>query len=485
MFDLKGHVKAESETAYPLYYPYPVWVEQKPAEIMEAAISTIRNVMDQSRIKKEQLLGIGLSSAMHSLICVDRKGNPLSNSITWADGRSNEQAENLKASTKGTEIYLKTGTPIHPMSPLPKLIWMKENNYDAYQNANRFLSIKEFLIYKLFGRAVVDYSVASATGMFDLRTLDWDEEALKLAGISKDQLSTPVPPTEIISGLPEPVASEMGIAADTPFVMAGSDGPLANLGIGAIEPGEVAITIGTSGAIRQFASQPETDTLQQTFCYAFSENLSILGGPINNGGIVLKWVKDLFHEKDVPFEMLSEMAESVPAGSGGLLFHPYLNGERAPIWNADARGNFFGVNATHKKEHFIRAAMEGVIFSIYQVGEALERLAGPASKIYASGGFARSHVWLQILADIFNQEVQVPISHQSSAWGAAWTALFATGNVDSLEDIKESIPMKETIKPNSDNHERYAELYNIYKGVGESLSNYFTAVADFQKKNSN
>ncbi len=482
LFDLAGHVKAESETAYPLYYPQPAWVEQNPAEIEKAAISTIRTVIEEASLSTGELLAIGLSSAMHSLICCDKAGNPLSNSITWADGRSTKQAEALKASTAGTNIYLRTGTPIHPMSPLPKLIWMKENQFEAYEKAEWFFSIKEYLLYRWFGEAIVDYSVASATGMFNLRKLDWDEAALGLAGITKKQLGKPVPPTEIRRGLSDEIADRMSISPDTPFVLAGSDGPLANLGIGAIQPGETAITIGTSGAIRQFGTSPETDALQQTFCYSFSEELSIFGGPINNGGLVLNWAKELFHGKEISLEDLSELASKVPAGAAGLLFHPYLNGERAPIWNADARGSFFGVNATHKKEHFVRAAMEGVIFSIYHVGEALSRLSGPPTKIYASGGFARSRVWLQILADIFNKEVHVPTSHQSSAWGAAWTALVAIGAVESFNSIKSSIPMKETVTPIAENHERYAELYQIYKGLAEAMSPYYSAISDFQKR---
>lgn len=469
-FNIDGKVAKEKEIGYPLLTPFPSWVEQDPIVIEQTTIKVISQLIDGIVIKHENILAIGLSSAMHSLICMDDNGNPLSPSITWADGRSSKQAFHIKQ--QNSSIYSATGTPIHPMSPLVKLLWMKETSFKPYLSATKFVSIKEFLLYRWFGAEIVDYAIASATGMFDLNTLSWNEEALKIAGITKDMLFTPVPPTTRLQGLRKDISLQMGLPENIPFVIGASDGPLANLGIGAINPGEVAITIGTSGAIRQIISKPKTDEFQETFCYAFTDHLSLIGGPTNNGGIVLQWLKETVgsHES---YESMNDLAGKAPPGSENLLFLPYLNGERAPLWNAKVRGNIFGLSLQHKKEHIIRAGMEGVIFSIYYVGQALERLAGPPKKLLASGGFARSPLWLQILADVFNQEVQVPISHQSSAWGAAWIALYGIGQVKDLNSIKEHIPMQGRYIPKEENHAIYQEMFTQYKVLSESLNKYY------------
>ncbi|RXJ02045.1 gluconate kinase [Anaerobacillus alkaliphilus] len=487
LFQKSGLVMAESESLYPVHHPEPSWAEQDPIVIEKAAIEAISSVIKKATIQKDQVVAIGLSSAMHSLICIDQNNEPLSPSIIWADGRSVEQAKKLRLQT---EIYLKTGTPIHPMSPLCKLVWMKENNYQPYLEASMFVSIKEFLLLRWFGEAVVDYSVASATGLFNIHTFEWDQDVLTIAGIQQNQLSRPVSPTTMCQGLHKELANQMGIHPDTPFVLGGSDGPLANLGIGAIKPGDVAITVGTSGAIRQMASNPRTDELQEIFCYAVTADRWIMGGPTNNGGIVFQWLRDVLGQKEIElattqggnaYDLLTKLASSVTPGANGLLFLPFLNGERAPYWDANARGTLIGLTLSHKKEHMIRAGLEGVVYSLYSVGEALERLAGEPVQLFASGGFARSPLWLQIVADIFGHPVQVPESHQSSAWGAAWFALLAVGEASSLEGIKESIPMKQTFEPNQQSNKVYRELYVTYRELYMALKPHFHSLAEFQR----
>ena len=258
------------------------------------------------------------------------------------------------------------------MSPLSKLLWMKETNFEPYHKATYFMSVKEYVIQKWFGRRLIDYSMASATGLFNMNTFDWDEEALELAGVDKKQLSNIVPPTEIYTGIDKEIAKEMGISSEMPFVIGAADGQLANLGSGAISPGEVAISAGTSGAIRQMINGFEVSESQETFCYAFTRDLSIIGGPTNNGGIALQWLKELI-EYEGSFEELTAEAEQVAPGAEGLLFLPYINGERAPIWNQEAKGNFFGLSITHKKEHLVRAVLEGITYNLYHIGKALER----------------------------------------------------------------------------------------------------------------
>ncbi|PYZ95602.1 gluconate kinase [Alteribacter lacisalsi] len=478
IFNKNGDVISEDEQGYPVVHRQPSWSEQDPLQIETAAITAIRQAIEKNSIDKEDIISVGLSSAMHSLICTDGKNCPLSPSLTWADGRSTDQAETLKSTGTGERIYLKTGTPIHPMSPLVKLIWMKENRYEPYLKARKFLSIKEFLTSRWFGTDAVDYSVASATGLFNIYTREWHSEALELAGIHERQLSSPVPADYLFTGLAPEVAHKMGLHPAVPFAAGGSDGPLANLGIGAVRPGETAITIGTSGAIRQMSSAPHTDERQEVFCYSFTDDLWVLGGPTNNGGNVLEWLKNTIGQTEVaharqseqdPYSLLIDAAKEIEPGAERLLFLPYLNGERAPHWDASARGAFVGLSASHTRYHMARAGLEGVLLAILSVSHSLEELTGETDTLYASGGFARSGMWVQMLADMFGHSVHLPVSHQSSAWGAAWVSLYAVNEVPDLASIKNSIPMKDIVVPNLDNHKRYAEIHKVFTGLYEAL----------------
>ncbi len=471
LFNLSGDVVNEEEQMITSHYPRTDWVEQDPVEIERAAVEALQKVLSNAKVKSGELLSIGISCAMHSIICIDENMNPLSPMLIWADGRASKQAESLQA-TVGNTIYSQTGTPIHPMSPLTKLLWMKETNYEPYEQATYFMSMKEFLIEKWFGKRIIDFAMASATGMLNLKTLDWDEKALELTKVTKDQLSKIVPPTETITEMASDIQKEIGFQEPIPFVIGSADGQLANLGSGAISPGEVAISAGTSGAIRQFVKGTPVDTNQETFTYAFSEELSIIGGPTNNGGIALQWVKDLLEFEGTHDELLA-FAEKVEPGAQGILFHPYVNGERAPLWNQRAKGNFFGLSIMHKKEHLVRAVLEGITFNIYQIGKTLESLAGKPKKISVNGGLTRSSLWVQMLADVFGQPVYVSDTHHNAAWGAAWTALVGIRKVDSFERIKQNLPQEQVFEPNMETHVLYKKIYAKYEALGTDLAKYF------------
>lgn len=471
IFHLNGKLEAEVEKLNTFYYPETGWAEQDPEEIERSSVAAIKEAIEKAGIEKHELLAVAFSAAMHSLICIDEEGKPLSKALIWADGRGFAQAERI-AETNGKTIYAKTGTPIHPMTPFIKLLWMKETNYQPYNQAKYFMSIKEYLLYRWFNERVIDYSMASATGLFNPDTLKWEPELLRQTGISEDQLSAIVSPTKVLTGIDQQIAAEMGIDIETAFVIGAADGQLANLGIGAILPGEVAVSVGTSGAIRQFTKGAKISENQETFCYSFTEDSTIIGGPTNNGGIALQWLKDLLGSKESFGEFLS-FAEQVPPGADGLIFLPYINGERAPLWNQRAKGNFYGVTVTHKKEHFIRAVLEGITFNLYQIGKALEELTGEPKKLYVNGGLARSPLWLQMMADIFEADIYVPESHHSAAWGAAWTALVAMNKAASFEEIKENIPMSAAIVPNPQNSAIYKKIYQNYVMLAKDMEKYF------------
>lgn len=491
LFEEGGSIAAKADEEYPLLTPTASAAEQNPDQIFAAVLHTVQAIMRTGKIRPEQVMFVSFSSAMHSVIAVDADGKPLTGCITWADNRSEEWAARLKREMNGHELYLRTGTPIHPMSPVTKLIWMRHELQDVFARTYKFISIKEYVIAKLFGQYVVDYSIASATGMMSLERLAWDEEALRLAGITEGQLSLLVPTTHAMHGLRPEYAREMGLAASTPFIVGASDGVLSNLGVNAIAPGVVAATIGTSGAIRTVVDKPATDPKGRIFCYALTDKQWVIGGPVNNGGMIFRWVRDEFAAAEMetakrlginPYDVLTKITERVPPGADGLIFHPYLTGERAPLWNSHARGSFFGLTIRHKKEHMIRAVLEGIIINMYTVLLAMKEQIGQPRKIHATGGFARSAVWRQMMADIFDQEVVVPESFESSCLGAVVLGLYALGKTDSLDIVADMVGVTHSHTPIPQNVQIYQELAPIYISISRKLQEEYEAIARFQRR---
>ncbi|MFO1128648.1 MAG: gluconokinase [Rhodospirillales bacterium] len=490
VFDLDGKVKGHTTVDYALHTPAPGVAEQDPEEIFAATLGAIRGAVAAAGVAAADLRAVGFSAAMHSVIAVDAHGRPLTASITWADSRSAACARRILNEMNGLEVYLRTGTPIHPMSPLAKLVWLKADRPDVFRSAARFVGIKEYVFFRLFGQWLVDYSIASATGLFNLRKLDWDEGALAIAGITPERLSLPVPPTHHVEGLDPEVAADLGVPAGVPFVLGGNDGVLSNLGVNAIQPGEVAVTIGTSGAMRAVVDRPLTDPNGRTFCYLLTEKHWVIGGPVNNGGIAFRWVRDELAAAETetakrlgidPYDVLTRIAERVPSGSEGLIFHPYLTGERAPWWNASMRASFFGLAACHHKEHMVRAVLEGVIYSLFSILPAVEDLIGPTKTMKATGGFARSGLWRQMMADVFDREVVVPESFESSCLGAAIVALYSLGIVDSLDVVAGMVGATHRHLPIPENVAVYAELMPIYLSIAGKLTDEYAQIARFQR----
>ncbi|MFG6114118.1 gluconokinase [Halobacillus sp. MO56] len=483
-YDTAGQIWAEVEKGYPLYSPVPTHKEQNPEEIYQAVTYTLQEAAKKATGRGAAIAGISFSAAMHSLLALDENGRLLTNVITWADQRSVEEAEALKANG-GHEIYLRTGTPIHPMSPLTKLLWFQKREPGIFAQADKWISIKEYIIYRWFHRFIIDYSIASATGLFHLENLEWDQEALELAGISEQQLSKPGPTTQIINGMDDELADRLHLPTGTPVVIGASDGVLANIGVGAIDPGIVACSIGTSGAIRTVVDRPTVDPKGRIFCYALTDEQWVIGGPINNGGIAFRWARDELYPDINDGEVYKELtrrAEKIRPGADGLLFLPYLTGERAPFWDADTKGMFFGLTLNHGRNHMVRSVLEGVMFQMYSVVIALIEAGVEPKEFRAGGGFARSELWRQMMADIFEADIVIPESHQSSCLGAAWLAMKALRMVDDISSVKQVIHTKVKHSPIEENIHVYRDLKPIFLRLARQMGHEFKAISDFQRK---
>jgi len=490
IFSDSGENIQQVSVGYPLLKPEPKAAEQNSDEIFDAVVLAVKKVILDARLSKKQIKFISFSAVMHSLIALDKNDNPLTATITWADQRSEYHARQLKEQN-GHSIYQKTGTPIHSMSPLSKLIWMREEKPNIFKQAKQFVGIKGYIFHKLFGKHVVDYSIASATGLFNIHTLDWDDEALETAHITRNQLPKPVPTTTVFREMKTKIADAIGIHPNTPVVIGASDGCLANLGVNAIEPGVIAMTIGTSGAIRTVTNRPVTDPKGRFFCYALTENHWVIGGPVNNGGIIFDWMKDEFGKEEIaralqtgqnPFDLITEKIDTIQPGSGGLLFYPYLTGERAPLWDANAKGTFYGLTLHHKKEHMMRAVLEGVNLNLYMVYQTLENIIGAPDEIHASGGFAQSEVWRQMVADIFNTDIHVSQTVEGSALGAIILGQYALGDISSLEEGAKQVKSIGINQPNPKNVEIYQELAPIYSRISKLFEDGYDELTAFQQK---
>ncbi|MEE3919822.1 gluconokinase [Micromonospora sp. BRA006-A] len=416
-FDTTGRQLASHSIGYPLEEPNPGWAEQDLDLIYQAVLGVIRAVVDELRVP---VAGLSFSTAMHSLIGLDADGTPLTPSITWADSRASAQAERLRAAPR-LALHRRTGTPVHPMAPLPELVWFAEQEPKLHERVAHWVGIKDLVLRRLADALVTDHSVASATGLMDIHRLAWDTEALRIAGITEEQLPQLVPTTHVLPGLTAEAARATGLPADTPLVVGAGDGPLANLGLGAVRPGVVACSIGTSGAMRVMVERPGVDPLGGVFCYALTEDRWVVGGAINNGGIVLQWANDALAPElgEHAEEELLDLAATAPVGSGGLIMLPYLLSERAPHWRALPRGAYVGLTHGHGRPHLVRAALEGVCQQLALVLASVRAAGNEVREVRASGGFARSALWRQILADALGMPVRFPAGHEGSGFGAA------------------------------------------------------------------
>jgi gluconokinase len=475
-YDCDGGEHGAGDAGYPLHEPAYGRAEQDPAQLLEGAVAAARAAVADAGAQR--IAGIGCSAAMHALVGLDADDAPVTPLLTWADSRAAAQAERLRA--EHPQLHARTGTPPHPMAPLPKLMWFAEHAPDLHARVRRWVGIKELLIHRLTGEWVVDVSCASGTGLMASETGDWDEEALEVAQVRREQLC-PIVAADHRLSLRE---DGIGLAAGTPVIVGAGDGPLANVGLGAVSPGVVACSIGTSGALRMTVPEPGIDPDAQLFCYALAPRRWVLGGAINNGGSVLPWLgtalaPDLGEHAE---RELLALAAHAPAGSAGLLMLPYLLSERAPHWSALPRGAYIGLRHFHGREHMIRAAVEGVCQQLALVLDSIAAAGHDVSEIRATGGFARSPWWRQLLSDVFGMPIGYTDGGQGSALGAALLAFAALGLVDSIERAADLVTITERHDPDPEAAAVYAGLRPVFAELYDDLTPAFRALARAERQ---
>ena len=448
--------------------------EMDPMEVY-LGVKEILGQLLENHEEYEKISFISLSAYMHSVILVDGDGNPLTNAMLWSDGRAESYASGYKLSGKGIEYYKRTGTPIHPMSPLYKIMWLKNEEPEIFNKAMKIVSIKEFVLEKMVGEYLVDESMASATGLFNLVQRDWDEEILRDLGLHRDRLSRPVPTTTVLHQMTKSFKTEMGISVDIPIVIGATDGCLANLGSVGYEK-NLVITIGTSGAVRIISDHPFFDEKGSTFCYILDAEHYMIGGATNNGGSAYEWFRKNISaqksisskdERDVDFESFNDNLKNTNPGSQDLLFLPFLTGERAPYYDSKLRGSFIGLTMNHGLGDMQRAVLEGICFSINEVVEILKPMMPEEGTIHVNGGFTRSKEWVRILSEILGDELILSKNYESACIGAIILGLKGINknlDLDSVFDEDKII-----ISPNTAAVATYQKHFDVYKNAIEAL----------------
>jgi gluconokinase len=428
-----GHDVASGSQFYGLETPQTDFVEQDADVVYRATMHVLAEVLADVRLRGNEVAAIGFSSAMHGVLCVDDAGEPVSRVITWMDRRAHAIADKWRSDGTALALYQSTGAPMHPMLPIAKLRWLAENEPETFAKAHRFVGLKELVVFRWTGEWLVDHGIASATGMFDLRTRDWHPRALELAGVERDRLSQPVPPSTARRRFRPAIARELGLAPETAIVLASSDGALANIGVGASGRDDLALTLGTSGAVRILSDAPILDARARTFCYCADDTRYVVGGPTSAAGASLDWIFGLLLDEipmETRFARAVELAEQIAPGADGLVVLPFFAGERAPYWNSALRGAFDGLDLAHDRRTILRASFESVVFGVYSVYDVVRELARDAQRLLLSGGLTKSPLVRHLLADVFGMPAVQPREQEASAFGAALLAAQAVGLVD-------------------------------------------------------
>lgn len=461
LFDFAARPLGVVRQPYALLVPRPGWSEQEPEAIVHAVIQCLQEIVAQ--VPPHEIACVTFSSQMYSIMALDQDGRAVTNSITWNDRRGAELAEMLRAQEGFRDLVAATGCPISEIFPLYKILWLKQN-LGGYAK-HKFASIKDYVLARLTGQFLADWSTASASGLFQIATQAWDQEVLAFVGLEQcTNLPAIASPRHIVRHWTSDVA-ELGILQGTPIVLGGGDGPLASLGIGAVRPGSIAVNVGTSAALRVTVATPALDPARKLWTFVADEGLWVTGG-ITGGGIVYDWlIRTYFgHLEGLQpgqiYRHVDDLVRSVAPGADGLLFIPYLSGQQSPDWDVRQRGGFIGLSVEHGPANIARAALEGLAFSLYRIAQAVEvdglRRAG---RIYMSGGITHSDVWLQLAADVFGCEVLALENTEGSAKGSTLLALLAMGIVSRPEEVSAPDAEYKVFTPNELNHKAYQGIF--------------------------
>ncbi len=465
LVDLHGEVAGSSTSDLPLSTPQPLWSEQDPADWWEGAVKSVRAVLQSTGITGEQVNAVGLTGQMHGLTLLDESGAVLRPAILWNDQRTAAQCEEIRARLGKERLIQLTGNDALTGFTAPKILWVQQNEPEVYRKTRHVLLPKDYVRYRLTGEYAVDRADGAGTILFDIRRRDWSEEMLDALGIPWEWLPKTFEGPEITGRISLEAARLTGLREGTPVSAGGGDQAAQAVGVGAVRPGIVALTLGTSGVVFATTGEAfiEPEGRLHAFCHSVPGRWHLMGVMLSAAGS-LRWYRDTF-APGCDYDALLKPASDVPAGCEGLLFLPYLTGERTPHPDPLARGAFAGLTVRHGMPHLTRAVLEGVAFGLRDSFELI-KTAGLAhiDQVRVSGGGARSPLWRQILADVFEAELVTVNTTEGAAYGAALLAGVGSGawaDVDAA--CAATVRQTGVSQPDPAQVERYQGVYGLYR----------------------
>lgn len=485
--DDSGSIVATATSNYPVYNPRPGWSEQESEDWWQATVKVVRTVLSDSGLSARQVKGVGLSGQMHGSVFLDRQNKVLRKPILWNDQRSfYECAEIIEAAGSRDKLLSLVSNPPFPGFTAPKILWFRKNEPELYRKCSKILLPKDYIRFRMTGDYATDLSDASGMLLVDVKRRRWSEELLKVLNIPREMLPSLYESEDVTGAIARSAADELGLAPGTPVVAGAGDQAAGAIGTGVVRRGVVTSTIGTSGVLFAYSDILPKDSQGRlhAFCHAVRGRWHSMGAVLCAGGS-LSWYCDVFArneskvaecpDSDV-YKLLSEQAETAPSGSEGLLFLPYLTGERIPHDDPHARGAWIGITPRHSRKHFVRSIMEGTVYAMRDSLEIMRGIKIPIEEIRLCGGGAKSPLWRRIQADVYGQPVYTLNIEEGPAFGVALLAAVSAGAFDTIQDACDStIKVISQTDPTPENVNIYEEFYPVFKSLYKSLK------ADFKK----
>jgi xylulokinase len=471
LIDREGNVTGAANTEQPLSTPQPLWSEQDPADWWSGAVSSIRQVLQESGVPGEAVQGVGLTGQMHGLTLLGESGEVLRPAILWNDQRTGAQCDTIRARLGRQRLIEITGNDALTGFTAPKILWVQENEPMVFARVQHILLPKDYVRYRLTGGFAIDRADAAGTILLDIKTRDWSPEVLRALDVAAEWLPKTHEGPEITGTITGEAAGLTGLKAGTPVIAGGGDQAAQAVGVGAVQPGIVALTLGTSGVVFATTGQPfvEPEGRLHAFCHSVPGRWHLMGVMLSAAGS-LRWYRDSV-APGIDYDSLLAPAVDVPPGSEGLLFLPYLTGERTPHPDPLARGAFAGLTIRHGQAHMTRAVLEGVAFGLRDSFE-LMKSAGLAAihQVRVSGGGARSRLWQQILAGVLDAELVTVNTTEGAAYGAALLAGVGTGAWSSVDDAcGATVRQTGRTTPEAGSARAYQRSYAIYRDLYPAL----------------
>jgi len=466
-----------SVKSYNTKNPAHGYAEQDPLDWYKSSVEAIRDVIYKNKINKTKVRCIGICGTAHTSVLLNKFFKPIRPAILWCDQRSKKETNYLKIKY-GNKIINKTLNEANCTWTLPQILWLKKNEPNSFKLIKHILVSKDYIVYRFTGELVADFSSAVSTLMVNAQTRQWDPFLVDLAGLSMVMFPSILPPCSVVGCLSKQSAQDLGLTNKVKVIAGCLDSAAELVGVGAIKPGDAMIRLGSAGGVMNIAETAKTKHGCLTYPHPIKPYWYYQAGT-NSCTTSLQWIQKLLLDKNklISYSELEELTKQAPPGSDGLFFHPYLLGERAPHWNADARGSFVGLSINHNKSHFIRAVQEGIGFSLKDCLELLKPLV--LKEIRISGGGSKSPILSQIICDIFGVPITSFALNDASTYGIALMAA-TTGTFNNIKQAVSSCVKKDVIiKPNIEHHQAYKKAFKVYQLISKKLLPLYSSYWDF------